>query len=113
MYFLSEWCVKISERQAGRERPSPQLPEYMDDVLCEHGSLQPDVNTRRVLNGEVYFTLSRLLLTHLFQAIAVLYDYFPDWRPPPEDTKVCEICSDKEEAALAESKLQITKEKVG
>jgi hypothetical protein len=48
-----EWSVKMGEKQAHKKRPSPQEQQYVEDVECEHGMLQPDVSHRRILNGEV------------------------------------------------------------
>jgi ubiquitin carboxyl-terminal hydrolase 48 len=112
MMLWTEWCVKISEKQPGKEWSSPQSSEHLDDVICEHGALQPDINQRRALNGEVRFGYRTEQTIDLPQAVAVLHDYFPDWSPPPEDTQVCEECSKREEVALAEIQLQVDKEMV-
>jgi hypothetical protein len=88
----------------------------VEDVLCEHGLLQPDISHRRILNGEVRKTfhsqrIFRADRIHA-KAVAVLLELFTDWHPLPEDTPVCETCSAREESELAQIQAQVTAEKV-
>lgn len=74
--------------------------EWIADVVCEHGKLQPDVKKRRRISSE---------------ASAILESLFPDWTPISHRTKVCGVCDNEHESnlqSLAEFKELAKKEKV-
>ncbi|KAL8293185.1 hypothetical protein RQP46_000879 [Phenoliferia psychrophenolica] len=99
--WLKDWCKpKPSMHDAGTlTDPAPDADEWAGDILCNHGSLQPDPSKRKLISIE---------------AASMLQDIFPDWQPRKQNEKVCSKCAkshERDEKSRDEANSHMKKEK--
>ncbi|EPT06051.1 hypothetical protein FOMPIDRAFT_1034036 [Fomitopsis schrenkii] len=76
--WLKDWrLAKPKMHVASRPDPSPDAPEYKQDVECEHGSLSANITARRRISSE---------------ARTLLKQAFPSWNPLSTHAELCPVC---------------------
>ncbi|KAF8163463.1 hypothetical protein B0H34DRAFT_795175 [Crassisporium funariophilum] len=82
-YWISKrWCrdwrlLKPKMHVASEADPAPDSSEFYCHVSCEHGGLSLNTTSRRKISEE---------------AVALLQQLFPSWKPFSSDTENCAIC---------------------